>query len=276
MQNLPNAVLQSKEGPENDNTVAVEDHASGQTLHLEDDNADGPEDANKGPTMRAVVACARSSGLTYESSITAADHVDPVTITQPNPSLSLFADVGQEPDLVLTGSDSILSEAHLADVSQLFGHEDVPWPVDVVGLSDYLSSQNLPQGFFDSPEVISEYVAGTESTLQCGCSSPAPWIATWCPHLQEPDVRFRVAEKKAHCVPSLKSVYTLLEYYFTFFHPGFPVLSELDTYRLIYPQNVTTSVSAQPMSIALLNAVMFVASSVGFTQCGIHATAKQF
>ena len=56
---------------------------------------------------------------------------------------------------------------------------------------------------------------------------------------------------------------TLIRLYFVYIHFTFPVISEWDTYRLLHPMAASSDGEhMEPMSLAMLNAVLFSASAV--------------
>ena len=100
------------------------------------------------------------------------------------------------------------------------------------------------------------------SSFTCGCRSPAPWVALWCPHDKDPKALFPIFETNALTIP-YQSIELLVEYYFKYFHLcSFPIMSEWDMYQLMHPKSTLEDQPARPMSLALLNALMFTASAV--------------
>ena len=140
------------------------------------------------------------------------------------------------------------------------------FPLDEFELLPDLT-QNQPSnnsqylGHVDRVAAPSDEAATTSFT--CGCRSPAPWVALWCPHDKDPKVLFPIFETDALTIPH-QSIELLVEYYFKYFHLcSFPVMSEWETYQLMHPKSTLEDQPARPMSLALLNALMFTASAVG-------------
>ncbi|KAL4804325.1 hypothetical protein BDV18DRAFT_142954 [Aspergillus unguis] len=94
------------------------------------------------------------------------------------------------------------------------------------------------------------------------CSSPVKWVAAWCTsHLDKTTVA-RIASSGALSAPSEETLNVFLRYYFQFKQALLPVLSEWELYCLLHDHPVDEGEPAQPISLALFNAILFSASSL--------------
>lgn len=88
------------------------------------------------------------------------------------------------------------------------------------------------------------------------------WVEDW-PVKDLDDRRWtELASIKALSRPDLGIVHRLLRLYFQYINPRLPVLSERDIYHLIHPELRSEGIQPNSISLALLNAIMFAASSV--------------
>lgn len=67
-------------------------------------------------------------------------------------------------------------------------------------------------------------------------------------------------DNSGETLPPLYFVEKLVSYHFLYVHWGHPVVSESEMYRLVH--RPSEEASAPPISLALLNGIMFTASAV--------------
>jgi hypothetical protein len=123
-------------------------------------------------------------------------------------------------------------------------------------------SGNGPQG---------EPIAHFRCSCDPSCQPHIPWIARWCiGHLDE-YTRLRIRETEALRLPPSDVIHSLLESYFLYVNCYTPCVSEWETYRLIHNDPGHDNQQRRPMSLALLNAIMFAASGVRFPRVQLPA-----
>jgi hypothetical protein len=140
------------------------------------------------------------------------------------------------------------------------------FPLDGVEyLSDLIQTQ--PSNNIQDPSQANHAAPTSDEEVTplstCGCRSPASWVALWCLHDKDTKVLFPIFETNALATPPYQTIELLVEYYFKYFHLcSFPVMSEWDMYQLMHSKSTSEHQPARPMSLALLNALMFTASAV--------------
>jgi hypothetical protein len=100
----------------------------------------------------------------------------------------------------------------------------------------------------------------------CSCVPPClasrPYLSPWCTEGLEIRLKARLSYLQALDLPGDEMIKLLIECYFSYVHPLFPVISERDTYLLFHPTEVTDTQQPLPMSLAKFNAIMSAACSV--------------
>lgn len=94
--------------------------------------------------------------------------------------------------------------------------------------------------------------------------SPLAWVADWSVENLRNDRKYaEVVEQRVFNLPRTSEIATLVRLYFTHAHHRLPVLSERYFYHLTDQRNSKSSgQSLEPISLALLYAIMFFACSV--------------
>ncbi|OGM50523.1 hypothetical protein ABOM_000960 [Aspergillus bombycis] len=99
----------------------------------------------------------------------------------------------------------------------------------------------------------------------CSCVPPClpsrPYLAPWCAEGLDVHLKARVSHLQALDLLGDETTNLLLERYFSYVHPHFPVISERDIYLLFHPTEATNSQQLLPMSLAKFNAIMSAACS---------------
>lgn len=122
----------------------------------------------------------------------------------------------------------------------------------------------------DSPAFVSTSTLRvqihSDHVKTCSCVPPClasrPYLSPWCTEGLEIRLKARLSHLQALDLPGDEMINLLLERYFSYVHPLFPVISERDTYLLFHPTEVTDTQQPLPMSLAKFNAIMSAACSV--------------
>jgi hypothetical protein len=115
------------------------------------------------------------------------------------------------------------------------------------------------------PGTMKAPVANDVCNCKPTCQSPLPWIAAWCMREVGDSVRHTLMTKRSLLVPSIEVIQALFESYFIYLNISTPCVSEWDTFQLLDKAATKSPGTARPMSLALLNAIMFAASGVSTT-----------
>jgi hypothetical protein len=107
-------------------------------------------------------------------------------------------------------------------------------------------SLNYPRAIATSPPTISQD--------SHGFISPLPWVQDWS---------MPYASAEITTLPKLQTIKKLIRLYFIYFHPTFPIMIEREFHDMVQ-SNSPSENEPHPKSISLvlLNAIMFVASTV--------------
>ncbi|KAF2098454.1 hypothetical protein NA57DRAFT_56123 [Rhizodiscina lignyota] len=93
-------------------------------------------------------------------------------------------------------------------------------------------------------------------------SSLYPWIKAWSPQDLTSEQRTKIASSRATSIPRLQIVNKLVRLYFIYFHPSWPILTERDFRSILHADGLSNEQgNIKPISLALLNAVLFIAST---------------
>jgi hypothetical protein len=106
--------------------------------------------------------------------------------------------------------------------------------------------------------------APNEGDCMCApaCTSTIPWVSTWCRRKLDKTALEKLTEADVFAIPSSETIDCLLRYFFQFKHPRLPVLNEWHIYCLVNNHPVGNDEIPSPISLALLYAVLFSASSM--------------
>lgn len=167
------------------------------------------------------------------------------------------------------------------------GPDDQP-PADQLGLKnadrEFFFNQPGPQTAFASNEVFSSRHQGRSMqnaaapdpllsvmpdlqfqpmcTCIPSCTSKINWVAPWCAQNLDQTTLSKIKDANVFSIPSKETIDSLLRYYFQYKHPRLPVLSEWTMYCLLEGRPVAGEEMAAPLSLALLYAILFSASSM--------------
>jgi hypothetical protein len=106
--------------------------------------------------------------------------------------------------------------------------------------------------------------APNEGNCMCGpaCTSTLLWVSTWCQCKLDKTALEKLTEADVFAIPSPETIDCLLRYFFQFKHPRLPVLNEWHMYCLVNNHTVGNDEIPSPISLALLYAILFSASSM--------------
>ena len=114
------------------------------------------------------------------------------------------------------------------------------------------------QSIVDINQLEKESAVGDRCPCVPCCHPPLAWVAKWCIRDLGERGRSSILDSKALLLPPVQIIHSLLESYFLYVNCFTPCVSEWDTYRLLN----NGSSEQRPMSLALLNAMMFTATGV--------------
>ncbi|KAH8821882.1 hypothetical protein F5884DRAFT_894602 [Xylogone sp. PMI_703] len=175
------------------------------------------------------------------------------------------ASVAKVSDLASIGSDDLLSprSTFLTECSQLDGS----YETDSLLLLDNEGNMNPIFDLFTGHDLTNGALLdhNQESTMRF--VSPHAWLDDWRPppHVNQTEWE-EICSQGMLSLPTVDLITHLFELFFTYFQPCFPVLCENNFYRIFHSspagQNTLEVEECAPrISLALLKAVMFVASS---------------
>ncbi|KAJ9646672.1 hypothetical protein H2204_000364 [Knufia peltigerae] len=103
---------------------------------------------------------------------------------------------------------------------------------------------------------------GMEGSCVCApsCHAGLAWVSLWCTRQLDDNTRSKLENVEALKVPPLEVMHALIEQYFLFANGQVPCVNEYDTYRLLRGNFPQSNQHLAPMSLALLNAILFAAS----------------
>ena len=94
-------------------------------------------------------------------------------------------------------------------------------------------------------------------------TSPMPWLRSWGAQHLDGQRWAQIVAAEAFSLPKPQTLKKLIRSYFVFFQPCFPFLKERDFHLLIQPDAEHEDIEKpEPISLALFNAMMFIASAV--------------
>lgn len=174
-----------------------------------------------------------------------------VSRTQVPPVLPLDEAHAAVPEDDLYFDSSFLDEAtldqymDLADIGDPFNFYTGPIHHPVQDLS-------LTDGSCRSESVISP-----SADAICEFRSPLPWVRDWSlSHGNDDGRHTKSLKERAFVLPSSEEIRTAFMMYFTHLHPRLPVLREREFHCLL------TNEQCEPISLALLYAILFAATPV--------------
>lgn len=226
---------------------------------------------SKSPFRSDPFAGALTSDLT--SRMFADAQIDLTSLSPPlSPRLSpsLFAITASTPMIHGQDGKQTSGQAISAHDFDLFNSTFPSCTLDDLGLTllDSHGSSTLHEPSISQAWSVNMTTSSTEPHDQCLCVQPCcdfsiPWISPCCKESLQGPHYGELIDCQALSLPPEGVVQSLIRLYFVYVHPTFPVISERNTYCLMHPMAISVfEEQVEPMSLALLNAILFSASAV--------------
>lgn len=88
------------------------------------------------------------------------------------------------------------------------------------------------------------------------------WVQSWKPDGADDSAKAKLRAANALHLPCTETLLLLIDYYFLYAYYSFPVLSQLHFFQLLHADESDTENAHGPISLALLNALLYIGSAV--------------